>query len=550
MKKGIICVLAGVAAGVVLTLLVIMALGMGKGNASETAGQAKASEQLQNTSRAAMQDMSQGAAKDASQAATQNASQSTEQNASQAPQMEPTQQAQQEEELADIYVNADRSNGWESNGKFYSQYDISLTNNGSSTIDGWKVTFAKEGRKVTGNWNCEIEDDGENICISPVEFNKKIEPGAVAGGAGIIVEASDNNEITDFKVRAGNVVSEGRSDDGGKPKETQATPDGTETNKETDRSGEETKDNQNIAKARTVNAVGRLHVEGTQLVNASGEPVQLKGVSTHGLAWYPDYVNSKAFATLKEDWNANVVRLAMYTSEYGGYCNGGDRQKLKKLIDDGVSYATSLGMYVIIDWHILSDNNPQTYRSEAVEFFSEMSAKYADHDNVIYEICNEPHNVNWNNDIKPYANEVISAIRKNDKQAVILVGTNTWSQDVGDVIGNKVDDDNVMYVLHFYAATHRDDLRNKLISAKNAGVPIFVSECSICDASGNGGIDYDSADKWLSLMNENNISFVAWSLSNKNETSALIRSDCSKLDGWSESDLTETGKWFRNAIKN
>ena len=107
-----------------------------------------------------------------------------------------------------------------------------------------------------------------------------------------------------------------------------------------------------------------------------------------------------------------------------------------------------------------------------------------------------------------------------------------------------------MYVLHFYAATHKGDLRSKLINARNAGIPIFVSECSICDASGNGGIDYSSADEWLNLMNENNISFIAWSLSNKAETSALIRSDCNKYSGWEESDLTDTGKWFRNAIRS
>ena len=105
-------------------------------------------------------------------------------------------------------------------------------------------------------------------------------------------------------------------------------------------------------------ASGGLRVSGTTLTDASGNAVQLRGVSTHGLAWFPEYVNKEAFETLRDDWGANVVRLAMYTEEYGGYCNGGDKEALKQLIDDGVSYATELGMYVIIDWHILSDGNP------------------------------------------------------------------------------------------------------------------------------------------------------------------------------------------------
>ena len=295
---------------------------------------------------------------------------------------------------------------------------------------------------------------------------------------------------------------------------------------------------------------GKLSVSGTNLVDCNGNPYQLRGVSTHGLAWYPQYVNTDTFRTLKDDWGANVVRLAMYTEEYGGYCNGGDKAELKQLIDNGVKYATDLGMYVIIDWHILSDYNPQENKAEAIAFFDEMSAKYAGYTNVIYEICNEPQQSSWVKDIKPYAEEVITTIRSHDSDAIVLVGTNTWSQDVEDVIGNKINDNNTMYVLHFYAGTHFDIIRNKLILAKSSGVPVFVSECSICDASGNGGINYDSANTWLKLLNENNISFIAWSLSNKNESSALINPECNALSGWSDSDLSETGKWFKNAIGN
>ena len=293
---------------------------------------------------------------------------------------------------------------------------------------------------------------------------------------------------------------------------------------------------------------GQLSVSQTNLVDCNGTIYQLRGVSTHGLAWYPQYVSYDTFKTLRDDWGANVIRLAMYTEEVGGYCNGGDKNALKQLIRNGVKYATELGMYVIIDWHILSDFNPQMNKIEAIAFFDEMATEYAGCSNVIYEICNEPQQSSWANDIKPYAEEVISTIRNHDSNAIVLVGTNTWSQDVEDVIGNKINDNKTMYVLHFYAGTHFDIIRNKLITAKSAGVPLFVSECSICDASGNGGINYDSASTWLKLLNENNISFIAWSLSNKNESSALLNPGCSTLSGWTEGDLSDTGKWFKNAI--
>ncbi|WP_206214598.1 glycoside hydrolase family 5 protein [Adlercreutzia sp. ZJ242] len=293
---------------------------------------------------------------------------------------------------------------------------------------------------------------------------------------------------------------------------------------------------------------GKLHVEGTGLADEKGSPVQLRGVSTHGLAWFPQYVNADAFATLREDWGANVVRLAMYTAESGGYCTDGDRAALLALIDEGVRAATAADLYVIIDWHILSDGNPTAHQAEALEFFDTVAARYAECDNVIYEVCNEPQNSPFATVIKPYAEAALGAIRAHDPDAVVLVGTNTWSQDIDEVIGNRIDDDNVMYTLHFYAATHKDNIREKLTRALDAGVPAFVSECSITDASGNGHIDGDSAAAWLNLLNSRNVSFVAWSLSNKNETSALIAPDVQATSGWAEADLTDAGRWFKEAI--
>ena len=216
-------------------------------------------------------------------------------------------------------------------------------------------------------------------------------------------------------------------------------------------------------------SAGRLHVKGTKLVDKKGQEVQLRGVSTHGLSWYPQYVNDKCFAQLHDKWGANVVRLAMYTEEYNGYCSGDakNRSDLKKLIKKGVRLAKKHKMYVIVDWHILSDGNPNSHKKEAKAFFREMSREFKGYNNVIYEICNEPNNGTSWKEIKSYAKSVISTIRKNDKKAVIVVGTPTWSQDVDQAAADPIKGDNIMYALHFYAATHKTDLRNKMTAAIN-----------------------------------------------------------------------------------
>ena len=293
-------------------------------------------------------------------------------------------------------------------------------------------------------------------------------------------------------------------------------------------------------------ANGRLSVSGGQIVNSSGKTFTIKGVSTHGIAWYPDYISEASFKTLRDSYGVNTIRLAMYTSEYGGYCSGGDQSKLKSLINKGVKYATKLGMYVIIDWHILTDGNPLTYKSQALSFFKWAAQKYASYGNVLYEICNEPNGSGgtWKN-IKSYAKSVIKTIRTYDKKAIIIVGTPTWSQDVDTVAADRITGySNIAYSFHFYAATHTDSYRAKLESALKQKLPVIVTEFGISDASGNGTVNTSEGNKWIKLLNKYGIGRVMWNLSNKNESCALVKSSCTKTSGWTTSDLTASGKWL------
>lgn len=304
------------------------------------------------------------------------------------------------------------------------------------------------------------------------------------------------------------------------------------------------------AQAAGASYYGALHVKGADLVDKHGDPVQLRGVSTHRIAWFPEYVNSKAVKSLKKSFHANVFRIACYTDEYGGYCNGGDKKSLEKTIDTGVKAAVKNDMYVIIDWHVLNEHpNPLDHKSDAKKFFKKMSKKYAKYDNVIYEICNEPNcGTSWS-DIRKYAKAVIPVIRKNAPDSVIIVGTPTWSQDVDKAAEHPLSYKNVMYAFHFYAGTHHADLRKRLTAAHKKGLPVFVSEFGTCDASGNGGFNKKESKAWIKLLDRLNISYVNWSLCNKAETASIIKPSCKKTSGWKKSDLTQSGKWLYQMLR-
>ena len=361
------------------------------------------------------------------------------------------------------------------------------------------------------------------------------------------------------------VPSDGKDSDGGEDsdnvaesdsnKESEASKDSDkDDDKDSDKDADETPEKEEIKDTLSSDLAvpsrcGALSVNGTQLVDQNGNPVQLRGISTHGLSWFPNFVDQNAFRQFREEWNVNVMRLAMYTHENGGYCTDGNKENLKNIIYRGVQYATDNDMYVIIDWHVLQEQNPNVYKEEAKKFFSEMSEKYKDYNNVIYEICNEPNGgVGWS-EVKSYAEEIIPIIRANDEKAIILVGTPNWSQRVDEAANDPITGyDNIMYTLHFYAATHKDDLRNTMVNAINAGLPVFVSEYGICDASGNGGLDKDSAQKWVDTMNSYGVSYICWALANKNESAALIKSSCSKTSGFDDNDLSESGKWLYQTL--
>ncbi len=305
-----------------------------------------------------------------------------------------------------------------------------------------------------------------------------------------------------------------------------------------------------LADSNLVTLHGALRVEGTGLADQNGEPIRLKGMSTHGIAWFPEYINYEAFRTLRDDWKTNCVRLAMYTEEYNGYCSGGSQEELKALVKKGVDLGTELGMYVIIDWHILSDSDPNIHKEDAIAFFEEMSQYCKNHNNVIYEICNEPNGYATWDSIKRYAREVIPVIRANDPDGVILVGTPTWSQEIQMAAEDPLEYENIMYTLHFYAATHTDWLRVRLEECVQQGLPVFVSEFGLCDASGNGQNDFAQAEQWMALLETYQVSCCGWNLANKEESSSVIVAGCEKTSGWAQEDLSEGGQWLRNYYRS
>ena len=295
---------------------------------------------------------------------------------------------------------------------------------------------------------------------------------------------------------------------------------------------------------------GRLQVANGKPCDEQGEPVMLRGVSLNGLLTGEKYLDPELFRELSRDRGVNLVRLAMYTYGVGtvGYCTGGDKERHKEDIALGVDCARQADLYVLIDWHILSDGDPNSYLGEAKAFFSEMAERFREDDCVLYEICNEPNGVDWPT-VKRYAEAVIPVIREKDPDSVIIVGNPDWSKDLKSVAADPLEFDNVMYTLHFYAATHGEEYRTMTEELSGQGLPVFVTEYGITAASGGTPRDIESADAWIELLEKEGISYCMWALSKQPEACSMVRSSVLTYSGYQPEDYTETGLWLLETLK-
>lgn len=437
-----------------------------------------------------------------------------------------------------------KSSSWEEGGRKCGGYEIVITNNGD-TVNSWTAKVTVPGNtKLMSQWNGIFSISGNTMTVKNESYNGTIEKGkSVSFGFNYSADAYINEgKVTVNGSTAGASAgnnSNNNNDNNNNNTSTAKKPAATVPPAPSDPKG-----------TTPVSQHGQLSVKNGQLVDKNGKGYQLRGMSTHGLTWFPEFVNESAFKTLRDDWNTNVVRLAMYVDEWGnGQCYMGNKSGSLELLEKGVDICIKLDMYVIIDWHVLNPGDPSKYTNEAKSFFETVSKRYAKYPNVIYEICNEPNGgASWSGNIKPYAEKIIPVIRKNAPNSVIIVGTPTWSQEIDKPLSDPLNYKNVMYAFHFYAATHAG-LRSNVENCVAQGLPVFVSEFGTCDASGGGANDFNETQKWLSYFDKQGISYCNWSICNKDETCSVLRPGTSANGNWSESNLTENGKWIRNWLK-
>uniref|UniRef100_A0A914KZE8 Glycoside hydrolase family 5 domain-containing protein n=2 Tax=Meloidogyne incognita TaxID=6306 RepID=A0A914KZE8_MELIC len=270
---------------------------------------------------------------------------------------------------------------------------------------------------------------------------------------------------------------------------------------------------------------GQLSVEGKKLLG-NGKPVALHGMSLfqsnfeEGIPFYDEQV----VKALKCQWNSNVVRAAMGIDDGAeAYLQGPEPEKTQKgRVEKVIKAAIDAGIYVIVDWHT---HNALNQEVKEKEFFEYIAKTYGQKNkNIIYELFNEPtvDDGDWPQ-LKVYQQKIVDAIRAIDPENLILIGTPTYSQGVDTASKNKLTGKNICYALHFYAGSHKEDVRKKAKDALDNDTCVFVSEYGTVNYDGNGPVDENSTKEWWKFLDDNNISYVNWAIENKNEGAAALK---------------------------
>ncbi len=236
--------------------------------------------------------------------------------------------------------------------------------------------------------------------------------------------------------------------------------------------------------------LARLSVDGTRLLGAGGQAVRLRGVNVcslefdrEGAIWKLNGASSAVIASLADParWKANVVRMPVnqqWFLEDEAYA-----ARVEALIDD----ANAHGLYVLLDDHWEQGKTLDPYQDNILElptfgsgntteaFWLKATSRFANRTNLLYDLINEPHG-HGDDETAAAMQELVSAIRRRDAAAVIVVGGMSWAHTVDHYRTHPLTGGNLVYSAHQYLPSDRADGFDQRFGNAAKVVPVLVGE--------------------------------------------------------------------------
>ncbi len=314
-----------------------------------------------------------------------------------------------------------------------------------------------------------------------------------------------------------------------------------------------------IFKAQSQDKLSLISVKGNKFIMADGKMIVFRGLDASDLDKLAKsgHLNKEYFEAIKS-WGANIVRFPVHPAAW----RSRGKENYMKLLDEGVQWATELGLYVNIDWHSIGNLRSEMYQNamyettkkETLEFWQTMSAHFKGNATVaFFELFNEPTVMNgqlgvcsWK-DWKEINEEMIIVIRANGSKAIPLVAGFNWAYDLTPVATEPINAEGIAYVSHPYPMKRQKPWEPKWtedwgFAAKK--YPLMLTEIGFCGPDDKGAhipviSDESYGDAITKYCEENDISYTVWVFDP--QWAPMLFSD------WNFTP-TRQGRYFKNAL--
>lgn len=262
----------------------------------------------------------------------------------------------------------------------------------------------------------------------------------------------------------------------------------------------------------------------------SGKPVIFRGLDASD----PDKLEkdghwNREYFEQAKSWGANIIRFPVHPRAW----RSRGKEAYLNLLDNGVRWATELGLYVNIDWHSIGNlrtemyQNPmyETTRKETYDFWRTMAAHFKGNTTVaFFELFNEPTVMNgqlglctWQ-DWKAMNEEMITIIRAHGAKAIPLVAGFNWAYDLTPVAKEPINAEGIGYVSHPYPQKRPQPWEEKwtadwgFVARK---YPLMLTEIGFCGPDEKGAhipviSDESYGEAITRYCNDNGISYSVW----------------------------------------
>ncbi len=261
-----------------------------------------------------------------------------------------------------------------------------------------------------------------------------------------------------------------------------------------------------------------LHVQGNQIVDASGQTVVLRGVAIPDIGLLFSEGGGIAGVTGRIDeilgpaaLDIHAIRLPVYPrtvvnsgnptyspvpfpvgpaapGEAGAGMELSASDYVTQVLRPAVDYVTSKNLYAIVDYHQIDNVTTGTSSADAVTFWTQIAPVFASYPNVIYEAFNEPIDNKANAGVTPAgawtsafttaAQSWITTIRAGAPNNVIIVGSPTWSQYPDGALSAGLTGGNLIFTAHIYPGNWPGSMNGFQNRVANAamGEPVAITE--------------------------------------------------------------------------